>query len=63
MNLTALAPYLAMSQDTLAIVIVAAVVVGYFAISSLIGFVGYGFEVGLKKVLDKFLPVKEKQDE
>lgn len=57
-----LAPSVAMSQDTLAIAIVGAIVVGYFAISSLIGFVGYGFEVGLKKVLDKFLPVKEDDD-
>lgn len=48
-----------LSPDTLAIVIV----VVYFAISSFAGIVGYGFEAGIKKVLDKFLPVKDDNGE
>lgn len=52
-------PMAELSPDTLAIVIV----VVYFAISSFAGIVGYGFEAGIKKVLDKFLPVKDDNGE
>lgn len=56
-------PAAELSPDILAILIVGLVVVGYFAISSFAGFVGYGFEAGIKKMLDKFLPLKEDDGE
>lgn len=63
MSADSLIPIAELSPDMLAIVIVGLIVVVYFAISSFAGIAGYGFEAGIKKILDKFLPVKEDDGE
>lgn len=60
--MSSLLPVAELSPDMLAIVIVGLIIVVYFAISSFAGIVGYGFEAGIKKMLDRFLPIKEDDD-